>query len=42
MAERTFDMDNDDWDRITDIVKNAVEPIHGRLDNLPCNVTVRV
>lgn len=37
MTERTFDMDNDDWDRITDIVKSAVEPINTRLDNLPCN-----
>lgn len=36
MAERTFDMDHDDWSRITDIVNNAVEPLHKRLNGLPC------
>lgn len=32
-------MDNDDWERIENLLNAAVKPINDRLDKLPCTPT---
>ncbi len=36
MENGQLDMDNDDWERIENLLKTTVEPINGRLDKLQC------